>query len=724
VKRKIENEKIIGSKKISDLFGLGSKFYSEATKFLKRQEQLSKIEFQNKYRRWESVFKNIYGKDIDTSLFLKHSYFAIILKTLIIVKSRDLEESYLYEIEDFPEFEYFFCPDLEEDEIDEINILVKNSHFSQQDIFQELYQQFFLVITRHKIGEFYTPPYLVKKMIEDVYEVGKKTLDPSCGSGSFLIELIIKILNSNIKKSLKSEAIEKIFGFDINPLATLTVKINILLLLIEVYKEELSYFPKINIFLIDALFPNLYEKNLGVSLSALYNSFDIIIGNPPWLTYKDINNKKYQIKIRTLSETLGIKPQSQYITHIELSSIFFYAIPLSYLKKGGKIFFVLTKSVLNGDHCFKFRSFSVFNTIEIWDFPNSNIFNVEHICLKAEFIGKNTKIKITEKYPIETKIYNNTLELQKSTSYTSLEFGENGAKIILPEEEIKFLNYLSQSEYKSKFFQGATLVPRSLVFFKTSKKEGKYLYISSDPEATSRSKKVWKFTFQNVKIETKFKFKTFLNKDLVPFYIKQFKEVFLPINQDFKLEDKHLRENPGALAFYGKLNTFYRENKKETSAINTLFANLNYWNKLTKQVKNKQYIVVYNASGSRLKSAVIDNEEKEIVICSENYYYSTASQNEAHYLSAIFNSPIFSKNIKIIKSSRHIHKRPFSFPIPIYDPENELHRILAKKSQKYHSVVQDLVHNNPKITSEKVKMFITQKLIKLDKLTKEVVFKI
>ncbi|NVM46900.1 MAG: N-6 DNA methylase [Candidatus Lokiarchaeota archaeon] len=724
MKRKIENKKIIGSKEISDLFGLSSKFYNETAKFLKKQEQLKKVEFQKKYRRWESNFKNIYGNEINTSLFLKHSYFASILKSLIIVKARDLEESILFEKDYLPEFEYFFCPDLEKDKIDKINISLKNSLFSQQDIFQELYQQFFLVITRHKIGEFYTPPYLVKKMIEDVYVVGNKTLDPSCGSGSFLIELIVKILNSNIKKSLKSEAIEKIFGFDINPLATLTVKINILLLLIEVYKEELNNLPKINIFLMDALFPNQYEKNLGINLSELFNSFDLIIGNPPWLTYKDINNKKYQVKIRTLAETLGIKPQSQYITHIELASVFFYAIPLSYLKNGGKIFFVITKSVLNGDHCFKFRAFSIFNMIEIWDFPNSKIFNVEHICLKAEFIGKNTKIKISEKYPIKTKIYDSNLELQKSTRYTSLEFDENGAKIILPEEEIKFLNVLSQSEYKSKFFQGATLVPRSLVFFKTSKIDGDYLYISSDPEATSRIKKKWKYCFQNVKIENKFRFKTFLNKDLVPFYIKQFKEVFLPINQDFKLDDNHLRENPRALDFYDKLNNFYQENKKETSAIKTLFSNLNYWNKLTKQVSNKQYIVVYNASGSRLKSAVIDNEEKAIVICSENYYYSTASQNEAYYLSAIFNSPIFSKNIKIIKSSRHIHKRPFSFPIPPYDPENELHRTLAKKSQKYHSIVQDLVHNNPKITSEKVKMFITQKLIKLDNLTKEVVFKI
>jgi len=718
----VENKKIINSKQISELFGLSSEIYIETAKFLKSQEQLRKIEFQKKYRLWESCFKNIYGKEIDSSLFLKHSYFASILKILLIVKVGNLEEKNLSKKYTLPELEYFFCPDLERDFINKIHLLLKNSSYSPQDIFQELYQQFFLVVTRHKIGEFYTPSILVKEMIDDAYKVGIKTLDPSCGSGSFLIELIVKILSSNNKKSLKFEAIENIFGFDINPLATLTAKINILLLLIEVYEVEISKLPKINIFLIDALFPDQYEKNLEFNLSELYNSFDLIIGNPPWLTYKDITNKKYQVKIRILSETLGIKPTSQYITHIELASVFFYAIPLVYLKVGGNIFFVLTKSVLNGDHCFKFRAFSVFNKIEIWDFPNDYIFNVEHICLKAEFIGKNAKIRISEKYPIKTRIYDSDLKLYKTTNYSSLEFDENGARIILPEEEIKFLDSLSPSEYKTKFFQGATLVPRALVFFKIDKEDGNYLDISSDPEAILRVKKIWAYTFQNVKIENKFRFKTFLNKELIPFYIKQFKNVFLPINQNFEFDENFLRKNPRALEFYDKLNLFYKENKKETSDINTLFSNLNYWNKLTKQVKNKQYIVVYNASGSQLKSAVIDNEEKEIIICSENYYYSTDSQNEAYYLSAIFNSPILSKNIKLIKSSRHIHKRPFLFPIPEYDHDNEIHRRLAKKSQKYQSIVYDLVHNNPKITSEKVRTFINRKLSKLDNMTKEVVF--
>ena len=70
--------------------------------------------------------------------------------------------------------------------------------------------------------------------------------------------------------------------------------------------------------------------------------------------------KNYQDKIRDLSSILGIKPTSQYITHIELAAIFFYANPLKFLKQNGQIFFVMPKSVLNGDHCYKFRAFSIF----------------------------------------------------------------------------------------------------------------------------------------------------------------------------------------------------------------------------------------------------------------------------------------------------------------------------------------------------------------------------
>ena len=122
-------------------------------------------------------------------------------------------------------------------------------------------------------------------------------------------------------------------------------------------------------------------------------------------------------------------------------------------------------------------------------------------------------------------------------------------------------------------------------------------------------------------------------------------------------------------------------NKKKTSNITSLYDNLNYWNKIQKQVNNKSFIVVYNASGSNLKAAVINTETQKVIIGSENYYFSTDLEEEAYYLSAVLNSPNLSKNIKLIKSSRHIHKRPFDFPIPIYDENSSIHKKLAKKAK-------------------------------------------
>jgi len=457
--------------------------------------------------------------------------------------------------------------------------------------------------------------------------------------------------------------------------------------------------------------------------SDLYNSFDLVVGNPPWITYKDLQDKPYQIKIRNLANKLGIKPPSQYITHIELAAIFFYAIPLKFLKQRSKIFFVMPKSVLNGDHCQKFRAFSIFNkNLEIWDFPKHYFFNVNHICLKAEYIGRENNILIQEKYPIKTKLYNSNLELVEKTFYSSLKIENDGAKLLLPIQELEVINKLEDSQYKTKFFQGATLVPRTLVFFRKKQKKNGYLIISSDLEILSRSKKQWEFHFENREIEEKFQFKTFLNMDMIPFYIKQRKDVFLPVNEDLDFNLDFLKKYPKAFEFYKEMDNIYQTNKKKTSKINTLFSNLNYWNKLKKQTNNKAFIVVYNASGSSLKSAVINNQKQKTIIGSENYYYSTDLENEAYYLSAILNTPILSKYIKIVKSSRHIHKRPFMFAIPLFDKTNIIHRKLARKGEKYHTIVQDLFLNNPKIQSSKVRLIINHKLLKLDELTKQLIF--
>ncbi|MFX0003374.1 MAG: Eco57I restriction-modification methylase domain-containing protein [Candidatus Hodarchaeota archaeon] len=722
------DKEIINSKDITEFLGIGSNIYTQAINFFKEQSEKEKI-YEEKFLKWKEIFSNFYGYEISSDLFLKHTYFTHVLKIIVITKSTDkilnFEKMYnnydTNSLKNIFEFDYFFWTKLHKEIIRKIYEKFKNIKFVKEDLFSNLYQQVFLPEIRHRIGEFFTPSDLVQKMVEHVYKIGLKVLDPSCGPGNFIINMIINIIDS--KKSMKSKekAICNIFGFDINPLAIITARVNITLLLSEYFYVDNINLSNLNIYLINSLFPELYENEFDYN--NFFNSFDLVIGNPPWLTYKDLQSKAYQVRVRNLADKLDIKPPSQYITHIELAAIFFYAIPSQFLAINGIIFFVMPKSVLNGDHCHKFRAFSQFSkNLEIWDFPKHYFFNVNHICLKAEYIGEDNNIPIQEKYPIKTKLYNSNLELVEETFYSSLKIENDGAKLILPLKELAVITKLEESPYRDKFHQGATLVPRTLVFFIKIQKKNNFLIISSDSDILSRAKKQWEFSFKNKEIEDRFQFKTFLNRDMLPFYIKHKKNVFLPVNAQFDFDLDFFKEYPKALKFYEEMDAIYQKNKKKTSKINTLFANLNYWNKLKKQYQNKSFIVVYNASGSNLKSAVIDNQKQNLIIGSENYYYSTDLENEVYYLSAILNAPILTKYIKLVKSSRHIHKRVFDFPIPLYDENNLIHKELAKKSKKYHSIVQDLFLNNPKIQSSKVRLIINHKLMKLDELTKELIF--
>jgi len=726
--------KSINSETITEIFGLSSEIYQEFMSFLK-EKTFNNKSYEINLRKWEMFFSTIYGNELSTELFLNHTYFALILKILVVykmglIKNQSFEEMYetlidneLKNLKIF-DYDFFFWIAIKKELFKIVHDKIKGLKFEKQDIFSQLYQQIFISDLRHKKGEFFTPAHLAEKMIDDFYEFGLKILDPSCGSGTFLVKVIIKILDSQNPISLKIKAISNVYGFDVNPLAIATSKANIILLSLDYFKQSYQEIPMISLFLCDSLFPEDYENKLHLKFKNLRNSFDSIIGNPPWLTYKDLYDKDYQTKIRDLSDILKIKPSSQYITHIEIAAVFFYAIPVKFLKKKGKIFFVMPKSSLNGDHCYEFRAFSIFTKdLEIWDFPNNYFFNVNHICLKAEFYGQNSNISISKRYPIKTKIFNSKVELQEETYYSSLKIEDNGAKLILPNKDLKMINRVETSVYKKKFSQGATLVPGTLVFFKVREIKKGYLIIDSDPDIISRAKKKWLYRFQNKKIEENFCFKTFLNIHLIPFHLKTLKDVFLPVNKQLLFSSEFLQRHPKAQSFYNEINKFYQENKKETSSITTLYDNLNYWNKIQKQIKNKSFIVVYNASGSNLKAVVINNETQKVIIGSENYYYSTDIEEEAYYLSAILNAPNISKNIKLIKSSRHIHKRPFEFPIPIYDENNSIHRKLAKKAKTCHVLVQELFVKNPKITAEKVRIFINSKLVKIKNLTEEIVFK-
>jgi tRNA G10 N-methylase Trm11 len=89
---------------------------------------------------------------------------------------------------------------------------------NKEDAFRELYEILIDSETRRKLGEYYTPLWLVEYMINNVSQglKDKIILDPFCGSGTFLISAFYKKIQEGEDPE---KAIREIIGFDINPLA-------------------------------------------------------------------------------------------------------------------------------------------------------------------------------------------------------------------------------------------------------------------------------------------------------------------------------------------------------------------------------------------------------------------------------------------------------------------------------------------------------------------------
>jgi hypothetical protein len=111
-------------------------------------------------------------------------------------------------------------------------------------LFISFYENIFPFHVRHAMGEYYTPLYLAEEIINNSIEIyGKKNpsiLDPTCGSGIFVLSALSKTQG-------------KVFGIDINPLSVLTSKINYLMnnfnleskIEIPIYLGDSTYLPVI-----------------------------------------------------------------------------------------------------------------------------------------------------------------------------------------------------------------------------------------------------------------------------------------------------------------------------------------------------------------------------------------------------------------------------------------------------------------------------------------------
>jgi len=120
----------------------------------------------------------------------------------------------------------------------------------QGDPLGDLYQRYFDPETRKALGEFYTPQPVIDYIMDGVdYDVGvsqERIIDPSCGSGTFLVEAVNRYLDDVRRYNDDPDWSEHltelcttphIVGLDIHPFAVLMAQIRFMVAILPEYKQ-------------------------------------------------------------------------------------------------------------------------------------------------------------------------------------------------------------------------------------------------------------------------------------------------------------------------------------------------------------------------------------------------------------------------------------------------------------------------------------------------------
>jgi methylase of polypeptide subunit release factors len=142
-------------------------------------------------------------------------------------------------------------------------------------------------------GRVYTPHFIVEKMLDEIEFYGdnvlnKRILDPACGNGNFLIEVVKRILKYAQKNELEKQ-LQNVYGWDIDHVAVAEC-INNLNKLVSPYHLHIQW----NIHVKNSLYEIDHFRS-DTLFSKKSDKFDTIVGNPPYIRIQhlDYNQRQY-----------------------------------------------------------------------------------------------------------------------------------------------------------------------------------------------------------------------------------------------------------------------------------------------------------------------------------------------------------------------------------------------------------------------------------------------
>ncbi len=449
-------------------------------------------------------------------------------------------------------------------------------------------------------------------------------------------------------------------------------------------------------------------KNASRPALLAHRRFAFVVGNPPWLSYRYVQRRDYQERIRDQVVRYGLLERSEdhLFTQIELATLFYAFSAQHYLAEGGTLAFVMPRSILTGAKQHQaFRQRFVATAKLLIDCEQVEpLFNVPSCVVIWEKQGQTSQSEVP------------CLQLAGIVPTRNAPLAEALKTLGQTRTVWKVPQSRGESPYLSMVRQGATIVPRTLWFVRGERTalvlDRKKPQLETDPRVIAQAKPPWKDIVLQGSMDIEFLFATLLSDDLVPFGWRRLSLVVLPLKDKavWSFRDAFRHGKSELFKWIEKAEEYWKERAKSGHSVTEY---LDWQGKLSAQTPTGVIKLLYNTSGTHLCSCVIPTTEpfkfdydphwlmiEGFIADTTTYWLEFRRPVEAHYLCAILNAPCVDQFIKPFQSKgsfgarkgkgeRDIHRRPFEvLPIPAYKPGDPVHKRLAQLSRTCHKKTQ------------------------------------
>lgn len=666
---------------------------------------------------------------------------------------------------------------------------------AESDIARILYESVIPADDRRRLGEYYTPDWLAREIVDAVVTdpLNQRVLDPACGSGSFIFAAVRKYLNAaQADGRTSAQAIggllDHVIGIDVHPVAVHLARATWTLAAREALegavREGEAVSATVPVYLGDSLqlraetsgmfaeqtvsipvpdppdsdfernrelefpralveqadwFDNLmtsmanaiengedpawtlhdedigegedrkmlertaallkqlhdegrdhiwayYTRNLVRPVALRTDPVDVIVGNPPWITYNKTQAVVREELERQSKQRYKIWAGGRYATHQDIAGMFYARAVELYLKLEGRAAMVLPHSALQTGQYTKWR-LGDWGQLAV-DLQHAPPWDLERIEPNT-FFPVPACVVFLRRQPPEA--------YPKRLGQTASRWrGPAGGPFTREQVHLTDTSGKFASVYGARARQGATIVPRALFFVNVE--ESSAIVQAADiltvsARRSKQEKEPWKSLeeplLKSQAIEATHVIDVHLGETIASYVCLDPLKAVLPLSKTtghiVRKEDGWHGVDPTTIGTrmrrrWRQINEMWDENKGASNKLR-LIQRLDYVGNLAAQnvmIADGRKYVAYAQSG-RPTAAVVSQP----CIFDKKLYWLECGLDEAHYLCAIINSACLETLVAPLMNKgqfgpRDLEKHLWRLPIPEYDDANDLHRAIAE----------------------------------------------